>query len=208
MATVRITQTIRAHVEQQLYALYEPQWRTKLEELQSIGLQQALIDAHIPKKYQKLAAELNSDPDGSWFEAQEKLSVHMPNGQQIIELRCPTPVNLPARFMTMAQSWRSYNWEIPTHLSIYQTVLRIYNEYLSICEECAIAINTLVRGVMQECGSLRQVLEVWPTAIDFVPEEARVQHYAATEKQKRKAKTVEIDDSVKSSLIRARFLKK
>lgn len=212
MASVRITQDIRYYVRNKFDTMFTERLAKKREELTTLGLGTICYNHHIPEKYRNMAAELNADPDGVWVDPVHDAVITMlyagPDGKQkqvSFTVSMDTPVLVPNRFG--GSRWNATpRFTLSEKTAGYEFAKKIWLEIDQLEEEKKTLIATIVDGVLMQCSTLRQVLEVWPTALDFMPESARQQHYAKTEKRKASpAADIQIDDSVKIALMKARM---
>jgi hypothetical protein len=64
-----------------------------------------------------------------------------------------------------------------------------------------------ITELLNSCSTLRQVLEKWPTALDFMSDEVKARHAEKVEPVKREAKVIkEVDEQAKMLLMKARML--
>jgi hypothetical protein len=64
-----------------------------------------------------------------------------------------------------------------------------------------------ITELLNSCATLRQVLEKWPTALDFMPDEVKARHAEKVEPTKREARVIkEVDEQAKMLLMKARML--
>ena len=70
--------------------------------------------------------------------------------------------------------------------------------------------NTLrdaIAKLLDSCNTLRQVLEKWPTALDFMPDAVKAKHAEKVDPTKKETKVIsEVDDQAKMLLMKARML--
>ncbi len=212
MATVRITNEIRYAVRTKFDAMFAERIAKKRAELTTLGLGTACYNHHIPEKYRNMAADLNADPDGIWVDPAHDAAITMSytgldGNQKQVTFVAPmdTPVIVPNRFGS--SRWNpTPRFNLSEKIVGYEFAKKIWLEVDQLEEEKKTLIATIVDGVLTQCSTLRQVLEVWPTALDFMPSTARDMHYAKAEKRKTSpAADIQIDDSVKVALMKARM---
>ena len=64
-----------------------------------------------------------------------------------------------------------------------------------------------IAQLLNSCGTLRQVLEKWPTALDFMSDEVKAKHAEKVDPTKKETKVIsEVDDQAKMLLMKARML--
>ena len=212
MASVRITQEIRYHVRNKFDEMFVERIAKKRAELTTLGLGTICYNHHIPEKYRNMAADLNADPDGMWFDPSSDATITMSytgldGKQKQVSFAVPmdTPVLVPNRFSSGGWN-RSSRFTLSENIAGYEFAKKIWLEIDQLEEEKKTLITTIVDGVLMQCSTLRQVLEVWPTALDFMPATARDMHYAKPEKRKANPTAdIQIDDSVKVALMKARM---
>lgn len=210
MATVRITNDIRYHVKNKFEALYRERIERKTKELQHLDIGNVCYQHHVPAKYRELAQQLNTDGDGSWLETADNLNVEMTYLKNdanrtkttvVFIVPLEPPVSLPHRL-------RGYyaRLKLLESMAPYEHAKKIFLELDAMIEERDKLIDQIVNGVLTKCTTLRQVLELWPTAMDFMPDEVRQKHAAKPEKRQTVMEELSIDDDVKVSLMKARML--
>lgn len=210
MATVRITHEIRRQVKNELQGMYNACIHKKTEELEHIGAAEACYRKYIPERYRSLAAQLNVDPDGRWLDEYSNINiaVYYPNPDNaeadVIRDSFSAPFASP---VPMPQRLRYHTFELTEDLEPYEHAKRILIERRSLANERDRVVRSIVDDVLTKCTTLRQVLELWPTALDFMSDEVRAKHAEKPEKRRKKAvEELEIDTDVKVSLMKARML--
>lgn len=210
MATVRITHEIRYHVKSRFEALYYERIERKKKELQNLDIGTACYLHYVPAKYRELAQQLNTDSDGLWLEPVSNITVEMTYrkndaNQTEATVTFNVPLNPPAPLPLRLRGFFT-KFKLLESMAPYEHAKKIYLEIDAMVEERDKLINQLVDGVLTKCSTLRQVLELWPTAMDFMPDGVKQRHAAKTEKRQSIAEEVSIDDDVKISLMKARML--
>lgn len=210
MATVRITHDIRCHVKRKFEELYRERINRKHKELQNLDIGNVCYLHYVPAKYRELAQQLNTDPDGLWVDTVHNIPVKMTYIKDD-EARTATtvaftvpldpPIPLPLRM-------RGYGvrFELLESMAPYEHAKKICLDLDAMHEERDKLIGQIVDGVLAKCSTLRQVLELWPTAMDFMPDEVKQKHAAKTEKRQSVVEELSIDNDVKVSLMKARML--
>ena len=210
MATVRITDSIRYHVRKRLESLYNERIERKKKELQNLDIGNVCYQHYVPAKYRELAQQLNADSDGPWLGTVSDIPVKMTYVKNDADrtkavVFFTVPINPP---VPLPQRLRSYDarFELLESMAPYEHAKKIFLEVDAMVEERDKLVEQIVNGVLDKCVTLRQVLELWPTALDFMPEEVKQRHAAKTERRQSVAEKVSIDDDVKVSLMKARML--
>ena len=208
MATVRITNDIRSHVRNKFEALYRERIERKREELQNLDIGNVCYLHYVPAKYRELAQQLNADGDGPWLNLVSDVNIHMnyrknDGTERTVAFTVPLrpPVPLPTRL-------RGYDakFKLLETMAPYEHAKKIFLDLDTMNEERDKLIDQIVDGVLIKCSTLRQVLELWPTAMDFMPDEVKQKHAAKTEKRQSIVEELSIDNDVKVSLMKARML--
>ena len=208
MATVRITNDIRHHVKDRFEALYRERIERKQKELQNLDIGNVCYLHYVPAKYRELAQQLNADGDGPWLNLVSDVNIHMnyrknDGTERTVAFTVPLrpPVPLPTRLRGYGAKFKLLETMAP-----YEHAKKIYLDLDTMNEERDKLIDQIVDGVLIKCSTLRQVLELWPTAMDFMPDEVKQKHAAKTEKRQSIVEELSIDNDVKVSLMKARML--
>lgn len=210
MATVRITHDIRRHVKHKFEALYRERIGRKQKELQNLDIGNVCYLHYVPAKYRELAQQLNADADGAWLDTVSSIAIEMTylkndanRTEKTVTFSVPfkPPVPLPQRL-------RGYTvrFKLLESMAPYEHAKKICLDLDAMNEERNKLIEQIVDGVLTKCSTLRQVLELWPTAMDFMPDEVKQKHAAKTEKRQSVVEELSIDNDVKVSLMKARML--
>jgi hypothetical protein len=210
MATVRITNDIRYYVTNRFEALYRDLIERKRKELQNLDIGNVCYQYYIPAKYRELAQQLNADSDGPWLDVVHHVPVEMTYrkndaDQTEATVSFAAPLNPPAPLPHRLRGYYT-KFKLLESMAPYEHAKKIYLELDAMHEERNKLVEQIVNGVLIECSTLRQVLELWPTALDFMPDEVRQRHAAKTEKRRSVVKELSIDNDVKVSLMKARML--
>jgi len=210
MATVRITNEIRGYVLKKFEALYHERIQRKSEELQNLDIGNVCYQHYIPAKYRELAQQLNADGDGAWLDNVSTIAIEMTylkndanRTKKTVTFTVPfkPPVPLPTRLRGYGAKFKLLETMAP-----YTHAKKIYLDLDHMNEERDKLIDQIINGVLTKCSTLRQVLELWPTALDFMPDEVKQKHAAKTEKRQSVVEELSIDNDVKVSLMKARML--
>lgn len=210
MATVRITNDIRYHVQNKFYELYRERIERKQEELQNLDIGNVCYLHYIPAKYRELAQQLNADGDGEWLDTVNNINIKMTYLKNNAD-RTETTVAFwvpfkPALPLPRRMLQYGATFELLESMAPYQHAKKIYLELDAMSEERDRLIEQIVNGVLTKCSTLRQVLELWPTAMDFMPDGVKQKHAAKTKKRQSVVEELSVDNDVKVSLMKARML--
>ena len=210
MATVHITNRVRAHVRNKFEALYRDRIERKAKELQHLNIGNVCYQHYVPAKYRELAQQLNTDPDGLWVDTVHNIAVKMTyikddENRTATTVAFTVPLEPP---MPLPLRMRGYGtrFELRESMAPYEHAKKVYLELDAMHRERDKLIEQIVDGVLSKCSTLRQVLELWPTAVDFMPDDAKQRHATKTVKRQPSAEELSIDNDVKISLMKARML--
>ena len=178
MATVRITDNIRRYVRERFNALYNKRIERKKMELENLGIGNACYMHYVPAKYRELAQQLNADEDGPWLDLVSEVNIQMnyhtnDGTEKVVFFKAPLnpPAPLPRRLRGYGTKFKLLESMAP-----YEHAKKILLEIDAMTEERDKLIDQIVNGVLAKCSTLRQVLELWPTALDFMPDEVKHRH--------------------------------
>lgn len=208
MATVRITDDIRYYVKNRFEALYQKRIEPKRKELQNLDIGNVCYMHYVPAKYRELAQQLNADEDGPWLDLVSDVNIQMnyrKNDGTETAVFFTVPLNPP---VPMPRRLRGFGakFKLLESMAPYEPAKKIFLEIDAMTDEYNKLVDQIVNGVLTKCSTLRQVLELWPTALDFMPDDVKQRHATKTEKRQSVVEELSIDDDVKVSLMKARML--
>jgi hypothetical protein len=205
MATVRITQEIRQEVRRKIESLFDARIKKKYEELQHLDVAMQVFMRRITPEEFAIAQKLNTDV--KWVPEISSLTVRIEytgidGTKKNVTFTVPfkPPVPAPASF-------HGYIPDI-VHPSLpcYQPCVDVLLEHDRMVKERD-TLRDSIAALLNSCGTLRQVLEEWPTALDFMSDEVKAKHAEKVDPTKKKAKAIsEVDDQAKMLLMKARML--
>ena len=209
MATVRITQEIRQEVRRKIESLFDARIKKKYEELQHLDVAMQVFMRHITPEEFAIAQKLNTDVN--WVPEISSLTVRIEytgidGTKKNVTFTVPFNPPVPA-----PQSFRGYgssnekNIVYPS-LPCYQPCVDVLLEHDRMVEERD-TLRDSIAQLLNSCGTLRQVLEKWPTALDFMSDEVKARHAEKVDPTKKEVKVIsEVDDQAKMLLMKARML--
>ena len=208
MATVRITDTIRSHVRDKLNSMYGVRIKLKTDELAAMHVADSVYNHLFSSETQHLIEKLNSHELGVWSAAQSNISLeisYMFKGN--LQSRTFDSAFKTARCLPLAYTgrWPDKRLKILEEMECHKHVAALFSAIDDLVVERDATIKQLVDGVLQTCSTLRQTLEIWPTAMDFMPDEVRARHYAVVTKTKTEIDPNMVDESTKLALIKLRL---
>lgn len=209
MATVRITQEIRHAVRRKIESLFDARIEKKLKELNHLDVAMQVLMRRITPEEFAIAQKLNTDV--KWVPEISDLPVHITytgiDGKETkYSFRAPFKSPVPA-----PQSFHGYypsNEKNIVHPSLpcYQPCVDVLLEHDRMVKERD-TLRDSIAQLLDSCGTLRQVLEKWPTALDFMSDEVKARHAEKVDPTKKETKVIsEVDDQAKMLLMKARML--
>ena len=209
MATVRITQEIRHKVLRKIELLFDARITKKYEELQHLDVAMQVFMRRITPEEFAIAHKLNTDV--KWVPEISSLMVHIEytgidGAKKNVTFSVPFKPPVPA-----PQSFHGYSASnekniVHPSLPCYQPCVDVLLAHDRMVKER----NTLrdsIAALLNSCGTLRQVLEKWPTALDFMSDEVKARHAEKVDPTKKETKVIsEVDDQAKMLLMKARML--
>ena len=207
MATVRITQEIRQEVSRKIESLFDARIEKKFEELQHLDVAMQVFMRRVTPEEFAIAQKLNTDV--KWVPEIYDLFVHITytgidGEEKNRSFRVPfkSPVPAPINFHSYSNA---KNLVYPS-LPCYQPCVDVLLEHDRMVKERD-TLQDSIAALLNSCGTLRQVLEKWPTALDFMPDEVKAKHAKKVDPTKKEAKVIsEVDDQAKMLLMKARML--
>lgn len=205
MASVRITQSIVDHARQRIRELYLKQIDENGKRINNINAQELIWRTceMTPADIQKIkelpinwVCKINSmsivfnDPVTSKqfsaslvFDAQDAVFAPAPN--------------LP--YYSTFELRIQHTDEVAI---LIKDVARINDE---LKEKSHALVKELIDGVLKNCTTLKQAIEVWPSVLDFIPKEAVARHKEPTTKISRSKPQIDLADDMKAELIKMRM---
>ena len=207
MASVRITQEIRTAVFAKIRALFDDRINKKFAELTNLDVGIQVFLQQVDPKELELAKQLNLDVQ--WIPTIQVLQVRIEytgidgaKRQAVFTVPFKPPVPAPTSFH--GYSANSTKNMVTPNLACYQPCVDVLLQHDALVQERE-ALLTSIGKLLNECGTLRQVLDRWPTALDFMPEDVRKRHYLKSDTKTRK-EISEVDDHTKMLLMKARMI--
>ncbi len=208
MATVRITQEIREQVRHKIESLFNPRIKKKYEELQHLDVAMQVFMSRINLEEFAAAQKLNADV--KWVPEISSLTVRIEytgidGTKKTAAFTVPfkPPVPAPTNFHGYS---RNDNNVVHPSLPCYQPCVDVLLEHDRLIEEREM-LRKSIATLLDSCNTLRQVLEKWPTALDFMSDEVKAKHAEKVDPSKKEAKVIsEVDDQAKMLLMKARML--
>ena len=207
MATVRITQEIRDQVGRKIESLFDARIKKKYEELQHLDVAMQVFMRRITPEEFAAAQKLNADV--KWVPEISSLTVRIEytgiDGKEkkhLFHVPFKPPVPAPQFF----HGYSSEKNTVHPSLPCYQPCVDVLLEHDRMVKERD-TLRDSIAQLLNSCGTLRQVLEKWPTALDFMSDEVKAKHAEKVDPTKKETKVIsEVDDQAKMLLMKARML--
>ena len=209
MATVRITDEIRRYVNKKIELLFDARIKKKYEELQHLDVAMQVFMRLVTPEEFAAAQKLNTDV--KWVPEISTLNVRIAyagidSTNKIVAFNVPfkPPVPAPQSF----HGYSSSNEKNIVHPSLpcYQPCVDVLLEHDRMVKERD-TLRDSIAQLLNSCSTLRQVLEKWPTALDFMSDEVKAKHAEKVNPTKKEVKVIsEVDDQAKMLLMKARML--
>lgn len=215
MATVRITQTIREHVRQKIHNMFQDRIDAACATLRALPIADAAYEDTYPSEVLSLIDQLKKAQSGEdWFGEYSDVYVKIPMGPdhptQPVTISTEDSHTARIKFGTPRPIPAGRSWVKDFHLKrtnpLYPAARAAVTEIRRLEGEKRKLITTLVDGVLTDCTTLRQVLELWPTALEFMSDQVKKRHAEPTSRRGSSAKAAEVSVEVKAALMTARML--
>ena len=211
MATVRITNEIRQDVRRKIDSLFDARIEKKIEELNHLDVAMQVFMCRITPEEFAIAQKLNTDV--KWVPEISSLTVHIEytgidGREKKHSFRVPFKPPVPAPQSFHGYSYNIHNEENIVHPSMpcYQPCVDALLEHDRMVKERD-TLRDSIAALLNSCSTLRQVLEKWPTALDFMSDEVKAKHAEKVDPTKKEVKVIsEVDDQAKMLLMKARML--
>lgn len=195
MGTVNLTQSLTQHILGRIRAHYDPKIIARRKEVTDFaGFPEMIYRAVVSHEHEALANKLLAT--GLIITGQ---TIYVRYKQSRIEVYLSSPRPLPAAYQS---SYNSPPVELPPELA------KTYDTMLADCEAITKERDALLQSIeklMNSCSNLKQLLKVWPSALEFCPPDAVARHNKPDPvKTKFDPKAVELSDAAKLSLVKVR----
>ena len=209
MATVRITEEIRREVRRKIEALFDARIEKKYEELQHLDVAMQVFMRLVTPEEFAAAQKLNTDV--KWVPEISDLFVYITytgidGKEKKHAFRVPFKSPVPAPTSFHNERYSSEKNIVHPSLPCYQPCVDVLLEYDRMVKERD-TLRDSIDNLLSSCGTLRQVLEKWPTALAFMSDEVKAKHAEKVDPRKKETKVIsEVDDQAKMLLMKARML--
>ena len=211
MATVRITRDIRNEVRRKIESLFDARIKKKHEELQHLDVGMQVLLSRVSAAQIEAAQKLNQDI--TWVPEISSLNVRIEyigiDGKPktaMFTVPFKPPVPAPQALHGYGSYHNNQKNIVRSNMACYQPCVDVLLEHDRIIKERD-TLRDSISQLLNSCGTLRQVLEKWPTALDFMPDEVKAKHAEKVNPSKKEVKVIsEVDEQAKMLLMKARML--
>ncbi len=117
----------------------------------------------------------------------------------------PNPMIVPANRLRSGYT-SEIRLELPEDAPSYEAAVKLLQEHDTIDAERRQTVRAIEHNILDKCATLKQLLEVWPNAMEFIPEPAKIRHNLKVVAKKSAPTEITINDEIKASLIKTRML--
>lgn len=209
MATVRLNDTIRTHIKDKLSKLFSARILAATAKWDQIDVQ-AIVYKYCTTDQAELDRLLSVPPKWITECAGVQLQItDVPDGKtHNFRLTPKKPVKAPPDAGS-SPYYPQCTVKVPFGSPEADLCLQIKAESEAIEKERNALLNGPIVKAVDECSTLKQLLEVWPTALDFVDGPTRAKHAEKHVSREKKAKAqrevLAIPTDVQVQLITARM---
>lgn len=175
MATVRINSGIKTQMRLLICNAYDRRIQQIRDSIDGQALAEEFYIHSTTEEYRKLAEKLNADPSGPWIPLSTTLfiNVHTPSKKDTlyIHVMLKQPLALPVRDKNIGGTLDVY---LPEEAPSYKVLQDALLEICDVEAEKEAVIKELVtdgNSVLNKCRTVNKLLKVWPTAIEYLPDE-------------------------------------
>lgn len=208
MATVRINQSHRDYARNRISESFQKRINALLEKQHQLDLLSAYIDAVGRKQYSEIEA-LSSNTRDKYVKQSSSITfafTFSKNREKQFNHTFTHAFSSPVYITTdMDSFYHPRAVMIPEDHPVAIEVRKLVEEVELLVTQRDALIDQLINHVMVERTTLQGVLEVWPSALDFLPKDVRQRHAAPNPKREPR-KEIELSDDAKISLITVRLL--
>jgi hypothetical protein len=214
MATVRLTPNLKVDIFENIRKAYNQRAEVIITTITNMDLGTEAYRLAFNEEEILLAQQLNAMSKEQWVVQATNVLVDISYPSTIKEdntcvksfsYKFPNPVVVPINKLRNGYS-SEIRLELPSHAPSYDTVKSLLQEREAIEEECRQTVSAIGRNILDKCATLKQLLEVWPNAMEFIPEYAKERHELKITANKSAPTEIVISDEVKASLIKTRML--
>lgn len=204
MATVRITDNLIREVGDKVDALFHKRLVDKKNEVEeNTELAYRVFRLFVSETETQAANTLGS----SWLNASNAFAAHivMDTKKYAFGFKLSNHYLVPPR---LANAYSHDQNRIRNNDQPYEEIAKVARELDTLTAECE-ALKTGLRNTMRMCATLKQLLEVWPTAIDFMSDTVKARHAFKHEKPTARVEAAKVimTDDIQLKLIKARMMK-
>lgn len=214
MATVKLTLNLKDAIINNIQNSYNERAKVPIDALSKMDLGTEVYRLTFKENEVLLAQQLNNMSSEIWVPAATTVMVEIKYPSAVkedteysraISYKLPMPMIAPMRRLRNGYI-TELRLELPPHAPSYEAVIKLLQEHEAIGEECRQTVKTIERDILNKCATLKQLLEVWPNAVEYIPEYAKERHNLKVTAKKTPPTEIVISDEIKASLIKTRML--
>ena len=214
MATVKLTHSLKQDILGNIRNSYSQRADIPINTLTKMDLGTEVYQLMFKEDEILLAQQLNNVSAEMWITKATSIMVEIKYPSIVkentsyvraISYKLPDPMVVPTNRLRNGYA-SEIRLELPGHAPSYEAVVKLLQEREAIEEECRQTIKTIERDILNKCATLKQLLEVWPNAMEFIPEYAKERHKLKVTANKSAPTEIVISDEIKASLIKTRML--
>ena len=175
MATVRINSGIKTQMRLLICNAYDCRIQQIRDSIDGQALAEEYYMYSTTEEYRKLAEKLNADPSGPWLPLSTALFINVltpsRHGSLYIHVILRRPLALPMRGKNIGGT---LDVNLPEDAPSYKVLQDTLLEICDVEAEKETVINEIIaaeNSVLNKCRTVNKLLKVWPTAIEYLPDE-------------------------------------
>lgn len=207
MAVVRMTYDLRYSIVERVAFMLNKQIEELGTRLRKLPVADACLEKLISPEFLELADKLNEDPNGQWVRIANSVNVEL--SYQVGTTEYHYPIEAPfakPRAVPLYINDKGQKLPLTPDIPAFQIAVGMHQELIRLVKERNALVQTLKSELLYKCTTLWQVVNVWPSVLDFVDDQTRRRYYAETPNKKRKLVDIQLSDEVKLAIMKVRIL--
>lgn len=214
MATVKLTYNLKEDILNNIRNTYKNCADTPLDTLEKMDLGTEAYHLAFKEDEILLAQQLNDMSTEKWISKATSVIVKITylsvTDEDTITSRdvrymLPNPMIVPTDRLRSGYA-PEIRLDLPAHAPSYEAAVKLLQEHDTIDAERRQTVRAIEHDILNKCVTLKQLLEVWPNAMEYIPEKAKERHNLRVTVNKSAPTEIIISDEVKASLIKTRML--
>ena len=214
MATVKLTYGLKQDIIDNIQTSYRDRAEIPLDALEKMDLGTEAHRVTFKEDEILLAQQLNDMSTEKWISKATSVIVKITylsvTDEDTIISRdvrymLPNPMIVPTDRLRSGYA-PEIRLDLPAHAPSYEAAVKLLQEHDTIDAERRQTVRAIEHNILDKCATLKQLLEVWPNAMEFIPEYAKERHNLKVVAKKSAPTEITISDEIKASLIKTRML--